>query len=180
MEITKTLSQTAIDYKKNIANKFMLVEGAKMRSRIVGSEFFVTRKIDGHLQILFYKDGDVLLLNSRGIDKAGHLSCMDAAASCLKAAGIKEAIVAAELFMPSEGGRPRCADVPSALADPAKRDQLSLAPFDIVSLDGQSFAGSPYGETYTRAMRAFASIFSALTFSSSSMLSSAFEMEEIR
>ena len=62
MEITKTLSQTAIDYKKNIANKFMLVEGAKMRSRIAGSEFFVTRKIDGHFQILFYKDGEVTLI----------------------------------------------------------------------------------------------------------------------
>ena len=134
MEITKELSQTAIDYKKNIAGKFMLVEGAKMRSRIAGSEFFVTRKIDGHLQILFYKDGEVLLLNSRGIDKAGHLFCMDEAARCLKEAGVKEAVVAAELYMPSEGGRPRCADVLSALADPEKREKLCLAPFDIVSL----------------------------------------------
>ena len=50
--------------------------------------------------------------------------------------------------MPCEGGRPRCADVTSALADPAKRDQLRLAPFDIVSLDGNTFTGSPYGEAY--------------------------------
>jgi hypothetical protein len=157
MEITKTLSQTAIDYKKNIAGKFMLVEGAKMRSRIAGSEFFVTRKIDGHLQILFYKEGEALLLNSRGIDKAGHLSCMDEAARCLKAAGVREAVVAAELYMPCAGGRPRCADVSSALADPAKRDQLRLAPFDIVSLDGKSFVGNPYGETY----KALSDIFKA-------------------
>ena len=34
MEITKTLSQKAIDYKKNIAGKFMLVEGSKLRSRV--------------------------------------------------------------------------------------------------------------------------------------------------
>ena len=148
MEITKSLSQTAIDYKKNVAGKFMLVEGSKMRSRIAGNEFYVTRKIDGHLQVLFYKEGDTLLLNSRGIDKAGHLSCMDEAARLLKAAGVKEAVVAAELYMPCEGGRPRCADVPAALADPAKRDLLRLAPFDLVSLDGRSYAGSPYGETY--------------------------------
>ena len=157
MEITKEHSQTAIDYKKNITGKFMLVEGAKMRSRIAGSEFFVTRKIDGHLQILFYKEGEVLLLNSRGIDKAGHLSCMDEAARCLNAAGVKEAVVAAELYLPCEGGRPRCADVLSALVDAKKRQQLRLAPFDILSMDGKSFDGSPYAETY----KALSDIFKA-------------------
>ena len=38
MEITKILSQTAIDYKKNIAGKFMLVEGANARIRKVLKE----------------------------------------------------------------------------------------------------------------------------------------------
>ena len=149
MEITKDLSQKAIDYKKNIAGKFMLVEGAKLRSRVAGTDFCVTRKIDGHLQVLFYKEGEAILLNSRGINKAGNLHCLDVAVECLKQAGIKETVVAAELYMPREGGRPRCADVLSALADNAKRDQLCLAPFDIVSLDGKSFEGSPYQETYT-------------------------------
>lgn len=148
MEITKDLSQKAIDYKKNIAGKFMLVEGAKIRTRIAGNEFCVTRKIDGHLQVLFYKDGEAVLLNSRGIDKAGKLRCLDAAAECLKTAGVKEAVVAAELYMPREGGRPRCADVASALADDTRRDLLCLAPFDIVSLDGKSFEVLPYQETY--------------------------------
>ena len=148
MEITKTLSQKAIDYKKNIAGKFMLVEGAKLKSRVAGTDFCVTRKIDGHLQVLFYQDGEAVLLNSNGIDKAGRLHCLDVAAESLKKAGIKEAVVAAELYMPREGGRPRCADVTSALADSGKRDQLCLAPFDIVSLDGKSFEGMPYQEIY--------------------------------
>ena len=148
MEITKDLSQKAINYKKNIAGKFMLVEGAKLKARVAGTDFCVTRKIDGHLQILFFKDGDAVLLNSNGIDKAGKLHCLDVAAECLKKAGVKEAIVAAELYMPKEGGRPRFADVTSALADGTRRDQLCLAPFDIVSLDGKSFEGLPYQETY--------------------------------
>ena len=148
MEITKDLSQKAIDYKKNIAGKFMLVEGSKLRSRVAGTDFCVTRKIDGHLQVLFYKDGDAVLLNSRGIDKAGKLHCLDEAAECLKNTGVHEAVVAAELYMPREGGRPRCADVTSALADDTRRDQLCLAPFDIVSLDGKPFEGLPYQETY--------------------------------
>ena len=157
MEITKELSRKAIDYKKNIAGKFMLVEGAKLKSRIAGTEFCVTRKIDGHLQVLFYKEGEAVLLNSNGIDKAGNLHCLDVAAECLKKAGIKDAIVAAELYMPKEGGRPRCADVTSALADSARRDQLCLAPFDIVSLDEKSFEGIPYQETY----KALSAIFKA-------------------
>ena len=40
--------QTAIDYKKNVAGKFVLVEGAKLKQRIDGECFAVTRKIDGH------------------------------------------------------------------------------------------------------------------------------------
>lgn len=148
MEITKELSRKAIDYKKNIASKFMLVEGSKIKSRIAGTEFCVTRKIDGHLQILFYKDGEAVLLNSRGIDKAGSLHCLDVAVGCLEKAGVREAIVAAELYMPRDGGRPRCADVLSALADNTKREQLCLAPFDIVTLDCKSFLGVPYQETY--------------------------------
>ena len=157
MEITKTLSQKAIDYKKNIAGKFMLVEGSKLRSRVAGTEFCVTRKIDGHLQVLFYNDGEAVLLNSRGIDKAGKLHCLEEAAECLKNAGVHEAVIAAELYMPREGGRPRCADVTSALADDTRRDQLCLAPFDIVSLDGRSFEGLPYQETY----KALSGIFSS-------------------
>lgn len=157
MEITKDLSQKAINYKKNIAGKFMLVEGAKLKARVAGTDFCVTRKIDGHLQVLFYKGGDAVLLNSNGIDKAGKLHCLDVAAECLKKAGVKEAIIAAELYMPKDGGRPRCADVTSALADDTRRDTLCLAPFDIVSLDGQSFESVPYQETY----KALSGIFKA-------------------
>lgn len=51
--------QTAIDYKKNVAGKFVLVEGAKLKQRIDGERFAVTRKIDGHMQVVFFVDGQV-------------------------------------------------------------------------------------------------------------------------
>ena len=38
MEITQDMRQKAMDYKKNIASKFMLVEGAKIKSRICSEE----------------------------------------------------------------------------------------------------------------------------------------------
>ena len=141
--------QTAIDYKKNIAGKFMLVEGAKLKQRIDGERFCVTRKIDGHLQVVFYIAGQVFMLNSSGKEQDKQMKCLDAFAEALKVAGIKQAIIAAELYLPREG-RSRCGDVPAALADDAKRDQLALAPFDIIELDGKPWGAAHYSETHNK------------------------------
>ena len=141
--------QTAIDYKKNVAGKFVLVEGAKLKQRIDGQRFAVTRKIDGHMQVVFYVDGQVFMLNANGKEKASEgLKCLDAFAEAVKAAGLKQAVIAAELYLPREGGRPRCGDVQAALAD--KRDQLALAPFDIIELDGEAWKAENYADTHNK------------------------------
>ena len=142
--------QTAIDYKKNVAGKFVLVEGAKLKQRIDGERFAVTRKIDGHMQVVFYVDGQVFMLNANGKQRAEKLKCLDAFAEAVKAAGLKQAIIAAELYLPREGGRPRCGDVQAALADDAKRDQLALAPFDIIELDGEAWKAEHYADTHNK------------------------------
>ena len=142
--------QKAIDYKKNIAGKFMLVEGAKIKSRVDGSDFCVTRKIDGHLQCLFYQDGTAFMLNSGGNQVAEQLPCIDAFAECMQQAGITSAIVAAELFLPKRGGRPRCADVKRALADSTLRNQLRLETFDIIEVNGEAWHVEHYHETYNQ------------------------------
>ena len=147
--------QTAIDYKKNIAGKFMLVEGAKIKSRVEGTDFCVTRKIDGHLQCLFYQDGTVIMLNSSGNQLAEQLRCIDVFADAMQQAGVSSAIVAAELFMPKEGGRPRCADVKRALADPALRDELRLAPFDILEVNGELWNTDHYKHTHAQLCKWF-------------------------
>ena len=140
--------QTAIDYKKNVAGKFVLVEGAKLKQRIDGQRFAVTRKIDGHMQVVFFVDGQVFMLNASGKQKAEQLKCLDAFAEAVKAAGLKQAIIAAELYLPRDGGRPRCGDVQAALAD--KRDQLALAPFDIIELDGGAWQAAHYADTHNK------------------------------
>ena len=83
--------QAAIDYKKNVAGKFVLVEGAKLKQRIDGERFAVTRKIDGHMQVVFYVDNQVFMLNASGKEKAAQLKCLDAFAEAVKAAGLKQA-----------------------------------------------------------------------------------------
>ena len=142
--------QIAIDYKKNVAGKFVLVEGAKLKQRIDGERFAVTRKIDGHMQVVFYDGTQVFMLNANGKQKAEKLKCLDAFAEAVKAAGLKQAIIAAELYLPRPEGRPRCGDVQAALADDAKRDQLALAPFDIVELDGEKWHAEHYADTHNK------------------------------
>lgn len=150
MEITQDMRQKAIDYKKNIASKFMLVEGAKIKSRICGEDYCVTRKIDGHLQCLFYNNGEAVMLNSSGKEKADKLKCLDMFVGFMGKAGVKSAIIAAELYLPREGGRPRCGDVQMALASDDTRDKLALAPFDIVELDGEPFHAEHYKDVYAK------------------------------
>ena len=147
--------QKAIDYKKNIAGKFMLVEGAKIKSRVDGSDFCVTRKIDGHLQCLFYQDGNVYMLNSGGNQIADDLRCIHAFAEAMQQAGVSSAVVTAELFMPKQGGRPRCADVKRALADPAQRNELRLAPFDILEVNGEPWKADHYKHTHAQLCKWF-------------------------
>lgn len=142
--------QTAIDYKKNVAGKFVLVEGAKLKQRIDGERFAVTRKIDGHMQVVFYDGTQVFMLNANGKQKAEKLKCLDAFAEAVKAAGLKQAVIAAELYLPRPEGRPRCGDVQAALADDAKRNQLALAPFDIVELDGEKWQAEHYADTHNK------------------------------
>lgn len=142
--------QAAIDYKKNIAGKFVLVEGAKLKQRVEGERICVTKKIDGHLQVVFWQDGQVFMLNASGKQKAESLKCLDAFAEAMKAAGAKSATIAAELYLPRPDGRPRCGDVAAALADEALKDQLCLAPFDIVELDGNPWKAEHYSETHNK------------------------------
>lgn len=142
--------QTAIDYKKNIAGHFVLVEGAVLKQRVAGEHFAVTRKIDGHMQVVFYEDGNAFMLNASGKQKAESLKCLDAFATALKKAGVKSAVIAAELYYPAESGRPRCSDVISALADSRKKDLLRLAPFDIVELDGAPWKTEHFADTHKK------------------------------
>lgn len=147
--------QTAIDYKKNVASKFMLVEGAKIKSRLAGEEFCVTRKIDGHMQCLFYQDGQAFMLNANGKLKAEQLKCIDMFAGFMGKAGVKSAVIAAELYLPREEGRPRCGDVPRALADAELKDKLALAPFDIIEIDGAPFEAASYKELHAKLVDLF-------------------------
>ena len=128
----------------------MLAEGAEIKSRLAGEEFCVTRKIDGHWQCLCYQDGQAFMFDAHGKQNTQSLRCLDLLASYIGKAGVKSAVLAAELYLPRPNGCPRSGDVPGALADPEQKDQLALAIFDIIELDGEYYQSMPYKQVHDK------------------------------
>ena len=76
------------------------------------------------------------------------LPCLEEAAAQMKSYGLKSAVIEAELYAVLEDGkRERVGDVAAAVADKKLWNKLFLAPFDIVSLDGEEYRNDNYAET---------------------------------
>ena len=53
--LRQLMVNTGLIKKHSPTDKFMLVEGALLKQCLDGEHFAVTRKVDGHLQVLFYE-----------------------------------------------------------------------------------------------------------------------------
>ncbi|MDR3237153.1 MAG: hypothetical protein LBT84_01485 [Spirochaetia bacterium] len=148
----ETLS-VAANYKKDVAKSYISLNPEQIDSRLGGTKFHVTRKLDGELAVIFYDGADIFVINTGGRVRSG-LPCMDAAAKMLKSAGLKSAVIPSELHVDGKE-RGRVFDVLAALADPSKHKQLRLSPFDIVSLNGAAFKADSYEATYKRLTEIF-------------------------
>ena len=100
------------------------------------------------MQCLFYRDGEAVMLNSNGVQKAEGLKCLETFAYFMEKAGVKSAVLAAELYLPIEGGRPRCSDVSRALAAEELKSKLALAVFDIIEINDEPFVSEHYKYTH--------------------------------
>ena len=148
LEITKDMRDAAVEYKRRVAGAFILVDGAKLASKISGADICVTRKIDGVMRFIVYRNGAAVMFSTGGNDDMSGIPCLDDLAKQLKAAKVKTATLVAELYASVKSGRPRCHDVLEALAgDTAK---LRLAPFDLLDLDGAEWKAAHYKETHAK------------------------------
>jgi len=139
-------SEIALHYKKNVTRSFIAITPEQIDAKLTGNAFYVSRKYDGLMAILVWNGKEVSGFNSSG-NPLGRASCFDEAAQALKAAGISEACIAAELYAEESSGRSRAFDALKALANATEQDRLALAPFDIISLDGKPFKASSWKET---------------------------------
>lgn len=146
--------QTAMDYKRRISGSFMLVDPAGIRKKLFGSDFCATRKIDGIMECVFWKNGKAFMAGSGGTILTD-LPCLDEFAKCVQAAGLDSVTIAAELYYPLAEGRPRCHDVLRALAVPEERVKLKLAPFDLLECNGEPYKAAHYKETHQELRRLF-------------------------
>lgn len=130
-------SKQARDYKRTVVGTFVLVEGSSFNDKVSGENLFVTRKVDGIMQLVFLRDGQLEAYNSGGKEMPMDLPCYEEMKSLLLAAGIKNATIGAELFArPESGCRERVGQVSTALASAPER--LMLAPFDLVDIEGET------------------------------------------
>ena len=140
-----THSEYARAYKRNVAGKYMLVEGNAINEKISGSDFCATRKYDGIMQVIFIESGKATAFNSGGNSTLGTLPCIAEFESLSKAAGISDAIFGAELYATiSDNGRERVGDVAQALADEQLHSQLRFALFDVMEVNGEAMHFTHY------------------------------------
>ncbi|MCP4219335.1 MAG: hypothetical protein GY765_32170 [bacterium] len=136
--VDRESAQAAVDYKRKVAKKFVSITPEQIDFRVKGDNLFVTRKIDGELAVVFYEDGTAFIINSGGTVRMD-LPPLVELAETLQKAGIKSALLAAELHVQEKGERKRVFDLLSALADKNAVDSIRLTVFDIVSIDDRQY-----------------------------------------
>ena len=143
---------TATGYKRDVCKNYLSLNPEQLETRLAGTSFFVTRKYDGELAVMFFDGQAVVTVNTGGRERSG-LPCQVEAAAALKAAGVSQAVIPAELYLAAPG-RERVFAVRQALAA-GRTDELALAPFDILSLDGQPAKAGSYADIHAELTRIF-------------------------
>jgi len=134
-------------YKKNVCKNYISLSPEQIDYRLGSGRYHVTRKYDGELAVIFW-NGSLFTINTGGKVRMG-LPCMEDAARALQAAGIREAVIPAEMYVGEEKGRSRVFEVLAALADRSLHGTIHLAPFDIIHIDGEPVKGD-YADIYQK------------------------------
>lgn len=137
------------EYKQQVCRRYLSLNGEQIEQRLGGNTYQVTRKYDGELAVICYDGTQLFTVNTGGRVRTG-LPVHAEALAALQAAGITEAVIPAELYVAEDDGRRRVFDVASALADSARHDTLRLAPFDVLSLNGEEHRPASYLETHAQ------------------------------
>ncbi|MCM1139308.1 MAG: hypothetical protein NC248_12135 [Bacteroides sp.] len=149
-------SNIAKKYKRTIPGCYILVDGANLTDKISGTDFFVTKKLDGIMTVMFMRGGSIEAYNSGGNELPADLPCFSEAARMLRALGMTEATVAGELHITlAQDGRERVCDVSRALADPLLRYRLRFAPFNILEESGVPIPAKHYQDIHSQLCRIF-------------------------
>jgi hypothetical protein len=144
------------EYRRQAGSRTMPLDRDDIATKIPAANYHVSRKVDGEFTVLVFRDGQVFTLNPGGTVRVG-LPWEDEAARLLSNSGVREAMVAGELYVTRDDRRSRVHDVTTLARQPqsaADVERLQFAVFDILSLDGAAPAGS-FAETWKNIQRLF-------------------------
>jgi uncharacterized protein YegL len=150
---TAYYADRAREYKKALSRNFISLNPNKIDEYLGNDIFFVTRKYDGELALVFFDNGNASAYNSGGTPLPD-LPCLREAAACIRGAGIQNASFAAELYLDEAKGRTRVFDTIAALASPERHGDLRLAFFDILKMNGAEW-NKQFEEIYTTLSKIF-------------------------
>jgi hypothetical protein len=134
----------AQEYRRQSASRLYPLAREDIAKRLPNARYHVSRKIDGQFDMLVYRQDQVFTVNPGGTVRTG-LPWHEEARQRLQAAGVKDALVAGEVYLDCPDRRARVHDVTSALRQPQSvkdLDRICFAPFEIVSLNGQAPEGN--------------------------------------
>ena len=144
------------DYRRMAGSRMMPLGKSDIRSKIPTADYHVSRKIDGEFTVLVWRDGEVFSINPGGTVRIG-LPWQSEAMAALKKAGIREAMIAGELYVHNVERRPRVHDVTTVARQPKSVDEiekLRFAVFDVISIDEE-----PASESYPSTWQTIESLF---------------------
>jgi len=142
-------AKKAMDYKSEVCKKYINLIFEQFDSKLPGSVFFASRKLDGEMNLLFIDGKYAVIINRSGRVRMG-IPCVDNAKEALNASGINQGVFPAELYVEESAGRTRISDVLTTLADKSKIHSLRLGVFDILEINNQKHEAASYGETHLR------------------------------
>jgi len=150
--LSDDIRSTAQEYKRQLTNRFYAIAGDQIDSRIKGEKFHVSKKLDGHLQIVFYNGSDIFMCGRNGTVRSG-LACLDLLKNELVKHKVQSFIGAAELSVIMD--RCRVYDVIAVLADELRLGELKLTFFEILELNGEQYKAIAYDDHYKKLLEFF-------------------------
>jgi len=147
--VVKEVLNKALTYKKRVAGAYSALNREQILSYLPESDFLITRKIDGELQVLFFDGNELFSVNGYGNVKMG-LPCFEELKQSLKAKGVKNAVLAGELHVDENQGRKRIYDLLKELGQDGNKDLIHLTLFDLVELDEKVIGVDNYKEVVSK------------------------------
>jgi len=153
-----SLARIAANYKRTVAARYRSIAPDEVHY-LPESRMHVSPKIDGHMWLMVFDEGQPFLINPAGRVLFGDLPLLAEASRYVSRVSAGRAVFAGELFAVRKEGRPRFDGVPEAMGgeDKAQVGKLGWACFDVVEVDG--VPGGSQNDPYDKRLELIQAVF---------------------